>query len=1040
MKRIVSLAFALLVLSVNIARAEDESSFVKLPLTEYTKLLEQIRLAEKAPDTSPAGYALGNATVNVSTRTISGKTTADVIVSLSVKVLEDKWTAVPLLPAGTSLKSATVNGSPIELLSTPQGLHWAVNKTGSYSLSFSYSVDALRSNGGSTLPLPLPHASGITFHASLPGLARDVLLLPSAGATIQATREGTQISATLPTGEGAQLSWRGAGDERSAMSRASYSGVMKGDAILWTGELSVELFDDASTDINLLPESATLSDVRVDGKPTSITLSDENDAGRMFTTRVQGKGTHTVTLEFQTAVQKDNGPSSVALSIPEVPVNKVVLTLPGKKEVTVTPASAVDRHEDKDNTVATIYAPMTTSLALQWTEAVPEEIKTEVRVNASIYHTAFAEEGVLFTRALAQLEVTRGETSLVEFEVPKDVQIGKVSSPQGVIADWRLQGSDGDKPSVLSVYFDRKVKGEVQLDITYDRSVPAKDKPGSFAIPVLRAKNVHRERGMIALLASKETTFKTVEENDLTRVGENQLPPEVRQAIDKTIAHSFKYAETTPKLVVELTKPEKQQGKFDAGVNTLVSLSDVTVRGRATVDVHVKSGTISDLELELPAQVNFLSLSAPSLRNHKLVDENGKQVINIEFTQDMEGEFRVEVAYEQIVQDANSDVSVPTIQVRGAEVEQGRIAVEALSAVEVLPAKAEQLSSLDPAELPQQLVLKTTNPILLAYKYAHVSPPYHLALRVKRHKEIEVQAATIDRADYQTLITKDGFAVTTAHFQVRNSRQQFLRVQLPVDSKVWLAMVDGRSEKPALAESEPESEKRPGVLIKIINSAQGFPVDLIYQTPMSELGRFGLLRATLPRPEIVVAETHWDLYLPQELTYGKPDSNMTLAAEKELVSQQVIENRVKLLAADAARGAVVEPLHITVPTVGVHYAFTKLYANQSTAESFVSLPYATGSGIWVGNLLLGFMALVFWSGALSFYRLRDGRSATVVVAATSVIGLMVGYLGFDYRPVVAGTAIAAITILVSSQNIRDRFRHRTSEASDSEQLTHVGEN
>ena len=168
MKRIVSLAFALLVLSVNIARAEDESSFVKLPLTEYTKLLEQIRLAEKAPDTSPAGYALGNATVNVSTRTISGKTTADVIVSLSVKVLEDKWTAVPLLPAGTSLKSATVNGSPIELLSTPQGLHWAVNKTGSYSLSFSYSVDALRSNGGSTLPLPLPHASGITFHASLP--------------------------------------------------------------------------------------------------------------------------------------------------------------------------------------------------------------------------------------------------------------------------------------------------------------------------------------------------------------------------------------------------------------------------------------------------------------------------------------------------------------------------------------------------------------------------------------------------------------------------------------------------------------------------------------------------------------------------------------------------------------------------------------------------------------------------------------------------------------------------------------------------------
>jgi hypothetical protein len=151
-------------------------------------------------------------------------------------------------------------------------------------------------------------------------------------------------------------------------------------------------------------------------------------------------------------------------------------------------------------------------------------------------------------------------------------------------------------------------------------------------------------------------------------------------------------------LFVELTRPEKQQGKFDAAVNTLLSLSDVTVCGIATIDVRVKSGTISDLDLELPAQVNILSLSAPSLRTHKIIDENGKQRVNVEFTQDMEGEFRIEVAYEEIVQDLHSEINAPTLLVRGAEVEQGRIAVEALSAVEVLPAKAEQLSSLDPVE------------------------------------------------------------------------------------------------------------------------------------------------------------------------------------------------------------------------------------------------------------------------------------------------------------------------------------------------------
>ena len=49
--------------------------------------------------------------------------------------------------------------------------------------------------------------------------------------------------------------------------------------------------------------------------------------------------------------------------------------------------------------------------------------------------------------------------------------------------------------------------------------------------------------------------------------------------------------------------------------------------------------------------------------------------------------------------------------------EHGRIAIEALSALEVQASLVEQLSSLEINELPRQLVLKTTNPILLAYRY-----------------------------------------------------------------------------------------------------------------------------------------------------------------------------------------------------------------------------------------------------------------------------------------------------------------------------------
>ena len=205
----------------------------------------------------------------------------------------------------------------------------------------------------------------------------------------------------------------------------------------------------------------------------------------------------------------------------------------------------------------------------------------------------------------------------------------------------------------------------------------------------------------------------------------------------------------------------------------------------------------------------------------------------MEFNREMAGQFQIEVNYERIMADSVAQTDVPLITVTGVEVEHGRIAVEALTAVEVQAQQTEQLSLLDINDLPQQLVLKTTNPILLAYKYVHTEAP-RLTLRMVRHQEIEVQLAAIENAHYQSLITRDGLVVTTARFIVRNSRRQFLRLDLPPQSQIWSVFVDGKSEKPAHA-----SDADDAILIKLINSATGFPVDIVYATPTQEMASYG---------------------------------------------------------------------------------------------------------------------------------------------------------------------------------------------------------
>ena len=354
-------------------------------------------------------------------------------------------------------------------------------------------------------------------------------------------------------------------------------------------------------------------------------------------------------------------------------------------------------------------------------------------------------------------------------------------------------------------------------------------------------------------------------------------------------------------------------GKFDAQVDTLISLGEVTLTGAASLEIHLKSGRVSTLKLELPQGINLLSLTAPSLRTYAVNPQDNAQLVSIEFTQEMEGQFRIELTYERILVDDASEVEVPTLTVRGAEVEQGRIAVEALSAVEVQPATTEQLSRSTSKSFLSSLFLRTTNPILLAYKYVHADPPHRLALSVTCHRVLGTQEAVIDRAEYRTLFTRDGLFVTTAHFVVRNSRKQFLRVRLPEGSQICSVFVNGKPENPARSDGEDEEESS-SVLIKIVNSTRGFPAQIVYATEGSGSRRLGKVTASLPRPDILVTESRWDAFLPAEMRYGAPSTNMDIVRVGALVSASELEAEFAKLGDAAGVQQTLEPLRITVLT------------------------------------------------------------------------------------------------------------------------------
>jgi len=960
----------------------DPAGQVTLPLDEYQRLLQQ---ATTLPLPAPSSYAVGQSVLNIAFHQRDGHVTATVQAQVDVETFEDEWTLVALLSPGAALESARINGTPVQLVQRAEGLFWLAEKRQKATVHLTYHVDSRFVDRAYITSLPIPRAAATRFSLQIPQTHIDLAVAPAANLVTNETATGTTANGTVPGTHSMMVSWRVAVDREYVLSRADYKGALQGStqasvpgtSIAWHATIEAEMLIDGEVMVPLVSTATTLLALQVDGKPATV-FSDE---GR-FAVRLAGAGKHLIDLSFLSPVTYPDGVPSTRFDIPDVPVSKFELTLEGDKLVQANPqahpqagpAVSVESSNKNGATVARFFIPMSSRLALSWMEAIPEDLAVERRANAVVYHALYAAEGVLYGLAAIRYEITRGDAIALEFSIPASAQVNHITSPAAAIADWIIvedgepeQGGD----THIRVFLNRAVTGEFILNVAYEQLLEdisegqgnnVTTTPEPIPVPILRALGVARQKGMIALLSGPDLALAPVEHPDMSEVGENQLPAFFRNQLEQTVSHTYKYHSAASRLAVITVTPERQQGKFNAQIDTLISIGEVTLKGQVSIENDVKSGVLRELRLTLPADVNILGVSGPSIRNHTITHEADLQHVDIEFTREMDGQFRIELNYERIVLDGAAETTVPRLEVAGADVEHGRIAIEALSALEVQASLVEQLSSLEINLLPRQLVLKTTNPILLAYRYVRTEKPFALRLRITRHEEIDVQVAAIDTAYYQTLFTTDGLAVTRVQFDVRNSRRQFLRLTLPPDSEIWSVFVNGHAQKPAFAQGTQEgSTEVPGdILIKMVNSATAFPVEIVYATRGGAMHNFGRIQGSLPRPDMIVTHTNWDVYVPAAPRYGKPTTNM------EILAAQVITS-VKNTSIELLRGAVAnvisgEPLHIELPTQGLLYRFSKLYANQSQEDAHFTLRYVHRSagfaGLWISLLA----TLAIWAG------------------------------------------------------------------------------
>ena len=385
---------------------------------------------------------------------------------------------------------------------------------------------------------------------------------------------------------------------------------------------------------------------------------------------------------------------------------------------------------------------------------------------------------------------------------------------------------------------------------------------------------------------------------------------------------------------------EKAPTKLYSETHTLVAVGEGILTCRERVELSVLHTGIRSVMFSVPEGVSILEVSGTAVRDWRVADD----MLEVRLAHEIIGNTSLNLTYEraEAAGAGATGAEVPVLRVHEAIREKGYIGVVALANVEITAPQYRGATRIDARELPAQIMQMTSQPVLLAFRY--IGQEFSIPLLVKKHEDVPVLLTIADSAVLTIMQTMDGRRITKAIYNMRNNRNQFLRVHLPKGADVWSATVAGKSIRPALDE-----EGR--VLIPLVRSGAGaelssFPIELVYVENQQDLPESGQMRIDLPRASEPVIHLMAQLYLPDEGNYKKglfgglsfegplrrvetfsriggatePPAGQVEAAAQ---AQQLQEQYTKRLEAEAV-AAGVTPIRVTLPLRGKMFRFERI--------------------------------------------------------------------------------------------------------------------
>jgi hypothetical protein len=224
----------------------------------------------------------------------------------------------------------------------------------------------------------------------------------------------------------------------------------------------------------------------------------------------------------------------------------------------------------------------------------------------------------------------------------------------------------------------------------------------------------------------------------------------------------------------------------------LFSIGEGIAYGSSLINYVVSGAPVASFKVELSGEYSNVEFTGKDIRNWQKT--NGGYVVQLHTP--VAGAYTLLATYDRPFKSQGETLVFTGARPLDAQSEQGYTLVISAYQFEVNPTDvlSPGLLRLEPGEVPPEYRLFFDAPILAAYRYS--SRPFNLQLALKPLAPGDSVSQIVDRASFQTRISKEGQALTDARYFIKNRGNPNFRLTIPAGAQLWSASINGAPAVP----------------------------------------------------------------------------------------------------------------------------------------------------------------------------------------------------------------------------------------------------